>query len=366
MNKPYRQGTSLHDFRKVIIRILIVWFFLDFFMSWRFGWRLTLTSEMFEVKGYRDFASAVENNYQHFFLEKLRNDEPISAEDKAKAFKSLLNQYMNQQSIQYQLISDHSTKDSLGIAAPADTLQYRLLAQLKARDYSEFPYYERIGSGGDMVLKVVMPLCLLGEDSLLKNSGIDNCILMQMVTPVVTSMQRDPLYSVAYLGSIVLMLIMQGLFIEFYISRVGTTYSELKNLNKTLDKKVLERTEELESASRELSDVMTKLEATEKQRIAQEKMASIGLLASGIAHEIGNPLNFINNFADINKEILHELRAEMDEVTLTENEKNKMKVMIDAIDNAMQQIINHGKGTQVVVQQLQQHSLEIISQKEGQ
>jgi predicted ATPase/signal transduction histidine kinase len=83
---------------------------------------------------------------------------------------------------------------------------------------------------------------------------------------------------------------------------------ENARLYETLDNRVKERT-------RELSEALDHLQQTQRQLVLQEKLASLGMLTSGIAHEIKNPLNFINNFADVSAELAGEL---CDEVAGTE------------------------------------------------
>jgi signal transduction histidine kinase len=79
----------------------------------------------------------------------------------------------------------------------------------------------------------------------------------------------------------------------------------LKRQNQILEEKVINRTNALQKSLNDLQE-------TQKQLIQSEKMASLGELTAGIAHEIQNPLNFVNNFADVNKELINELKQEID------------------------------------------------------
>ncbi len=114
----------------------------------------------------------------------------------------------------------------------------------------------------------------------------------------------------------------------------------------------MHRTEELK---RSLED----LRATQNQLIHREKMASLGELTSGIAHEIQNPLNFVNNFSEVNKELLDEMKEEIkkgniDEVNALAN---------DVIENE-QKINHHGKRADAIVKGMLQHSRAGTGHKE--
>ena len=78
---------------------------------------------------------------------------------------------------------------------------------------------------------------------------------------------------------------------------------------------VVERTAEISKQKEELVVALDHLKTTQTQLVQSEKMASLGELTAGIAHEIQNPLNFVNNFAEVNSELIEELQEEQEKAT---------------------------------------------------
>jgi two-component system, NtrC family, sensor kinase len=124
---------------------------------------------------------------------------------------------------------------------------------------------------------------------------------------------------------------------------------------------VAERTAELTQQKEELEHTLDELRATQAQLIQSEKMASLGELTAGIAHEIQNPLNFVNNFSEINTELISELEEERKK----ENRdiKNEDEILKDLKENE-QKINHHGKRAEAIVKGMLQHSRSSTGKKE--
>jgi signal transduction histidine kinase len=120
--------------------------------------------------------------------------------------------------------------------------------------------------------------------------------------------------------------------------------NEWKRENEKLQQKVDEQTKELKKSFEELK-------STQSQLIQSEKMASLGELTAGIAHEIQNPLNFVNNFSEVNNELIDEMHEELDNGDIEEAKA----ISID-IKHNLEKITHHGKRADRIVKGMLQHS----------
>lgn len=136
-------------------------------------------------------------------------------------------------------------------------------------------------------------------------------------------------------------------------------YEISQKLKAELEIQVTARTAELTRQKEELEKTLTELKSTQSQLIHAEKMASLGELTAGIAHEIQNPLNFVNNFSEVSEELLQELQEELDKGDLEEAKA----ISQDVIEN-LKKIHHHGKRADGIVKGMLQHSRTGSGQKE--
>ncbi len=125
----------------------------------------------------------------------------------------------------------------------------------------------------------------------------------------------------------------------------------VEDQNVKLEVKVRERTDELNIQKNNLETALATLQTTQEQLIQKEKMASLGELMAGIAHEIQNPLNFVNNFAELSVDMLGELKEEIEA-----DHKAEALSIADELVPSLQKITHHGKRADSVVRAMLQHS----------
>ena len=123
-------------------------------------------------------------------------------------------------------------------------------------------------------------------------------------------------------------------------------------LYENLEEKVKERTIEIENT-------LSELKATQAQLIQSEKMASLGELTAGIAHEIQNPLNFVNNFSEVSKELMEEMNEELENGDIEE-----AKLIFHDVKLNLEKINNHGKRAEAIVKGMLLHSRASSGEKQ--
>jgi signal transduction histidine kinase len=120
-----------------------------------------------------------------------------------------------------------------------------------------------------------------------------------------------------------------------------------------------QRNEQIEHQHKALEKTVSELKATQNQLIQSEKMASLGELTAGIAHEIQNPLNFVNNFSEVNKEMVEELEQELKKGNIQE----ALALAADIKGNE-EKINHHGKRADFIVKGMLQHSRTSTGEKQ--
>jgi signal transduction histidine kinase len=122
------------------------------------------------------------------------------------------------------------------------------------------------------------------------------------------------------------------------------SHARLEEYNRTLEDKVEERT--------------ATLKAAQTQLIQSEKMASLGQLTAGIAHEIKNPLNFVNNFSELSVELAQELLEEIDKLSgsIDPKDADYLKGLLQDIESNLRKINDHGKRADSIIRGMLLHS----------
>lgn len=141
-------------------------------------------------------------------------------------------------------------------------------------------------------------------------------------------------------------------------AKIAAQNKELEEYSKTLEDKVQARTNELHEKNTVLENTLTQLKQTQNQLVVQEKLASLGALTAGIAHEIKNPLNFVNNFAALTVDLAAELNAEVQQQydRLDEKTRQNLSDILGDIQLNATKIAEHGKRADGIIKSMLEHS----------
>ena len=116
--------------------------------------------------------------------------------------------------------------------------------------------------------------------------------------------------------------------------------------------------DEVQARTKELAASLDDLRNAQDRLVQSEKLASLGQLTAGIAHEIKNPLNFVNNFSALSRELLDELRELLAKAKLAEREREEAEDIIGTVGANLDKVVSHGKRADSIVKNMLLHSRE--------
>jgi GAF domain-containing protein len=116
--------------------------------------------------------------------------------------------------------------------------------------------------------------------------------------------------------------------------------------------------ESVETRTRELAKSLEDLRTTQDRLVQTQKLASLGQLTAGIAHEIKNPLNFVNNFSGVSAELIDELQEALRDVNLNEKRRGEITELMQTLRGNLEKVMQHGKRADAIVKNMLLHSRE--------
>ena len=116
--------------------------------------------------------------------------------------------------------------------------------------------------------------------------------------------------------------------------------------------------ESVEARTRELAQSLDNLRTTQDRLVQTEKLASLGQLTAGIAHEIKNPLNFVNNFSGVSAELIDELQNVLSGLTVDQQARSEINELTDTLRSNLDKVVQHGKRADAIVKNMLLHSRE--------
>ncbi len=152
--------------------------------------------------------------------------------------------------------------------------------------------------------------------------------------------------------------LLAGLGVFFLIAFILYRNNKKQKKANTL---LYQQKEEINQKSKQLENSLSTLKATQSQLIQSEKLASLGELTAGIAHEIQNPLNFVNNFSELSVDLVKDLKEEIDK---PEQDKEYIGELFDDLSQNQEKINHHGKRASSIVKGMLEHSRASTGVKE--
>ena len=234
----------------------------------------------------------------------------------------------------------HFIKDALAVAQNLEA------PDLLLRSYTALTDYYRSANINDSAVKY-QALIIKINDSLFNSKQTQQ--FQNIDFDEQQRQQEIEAASAAYRTKIRMYLLLTGLAIILFVAIMLWRNIHQRKLANAL----------LSRQKQKLEFALSSLKDTQNQLIQSEKMASLGELTAGIAHEIQNPLNFVNNFSEVNTELIAEMKVEIEKGNL-----DQVKVIANDISKNEQKVIFHGKRADAIVKSMLQHSRISTGKKE--
>jgi two-component system NtrC family sensor kinase len=116
--------------------------------------------------------------------------------------------------------------------------------------------------------------------------------------------------------------------------------------------------DEVQARTRELTASLENLRTTQDRLVQTQKLASLGQLTAGIAHEMKNPLNFVNNFSVVSSELVDELQQSLKDVNLSDTKRGEITELVETVRTNLDKVVQHGKRADAIVKNMLLHSRE--------
>ncbi|WP_229236226.1 sensor histidine kinase [Emticicia sp. TH156] len=238
-----------------------------------------------------------------------------------------------------------------------DFIRVSVLAEKRGDSNAKVPIYSLVVVAFSAVAGVITLMIGgfsgAGSDSIVLTIGLFIIVIMFFSIPIGLSLSLVREYSRTHKSLIKKLIEIEELSAE-NLAHEQEKQQILTAQNEMLEKQVAERTAEL---ARSLDD----LKKTQTQLIQSEKLASLGELTAGIAHEIQNPLNFVNNFSELSKELIDELQEER---ARPERDEALEEELLGDIAQNLEKINHHGKRASSIVRGMLEHSRSSTGKKE--